>query len=287
MSVAIESVSKQYPNGVRALTEVSVTIEVGMFGLLGPNGAGKTTLLKTIATLIAPTSGRVTVMGHDVVIKPQKVRRYLGYLPQEFGLYQQLTGWEFLDYVGCLKGLKRRRQAATEALEAVGLIDVARRRVSTYSGGMKQRLGIAQALLGSPPVLIVDEPTVGLDPAERIRFRNLLAQLAKDRVVILSTHIVGDIERSCDTVGVLRAGRLIFCDCPQRLTQKSQGHVWEVPSDSLVHDGRLEQWQIVSTQHRVDGLTLRVISEQKPHAQALSVESTLEDAYMYLLGGVL
>jgi ABC-2 type transport system ATP-binding protein len=207
MEITITRLTKHYGK-VRALEEVSLQIGGGMFGLLGPNGAGKTTLMRIITTLVPPTAGKVSVGGADVMKDPGSIRQQLGYLPQEFGFYKSLNAYEMLDYIAVMKNIppKQRKSQVNNVLEAVNLQNTALRRVGGFSGGMKQRLGIAQALLGDPQLLVVDEPTAGLDPEERIRFRNLLARLSRERTVLLSTHIVADIEASCSGMAVLDRG---------------------------------------------------------------------------------
>ncbi len=285
MNVSIQYLHKTYRGGFQALRDVNLEITTGMFGLLGPNGAGKTTLLRILATLLTPTQGRVTVDGFDVCDQHQKwaVKQILGYLPQELGLYPSLTVTEFLDYVATLKNLHHplvRAAAVDKVVSLASLRTVAHQRIHTLSGGMKRRVGIAQALLGDPQLLIVDEPTAGLDPAERVRFRNLLVQLSAECVVILSTHIVEDIANTCQDMAVLRQGEVRFRGSPAALIQETDGQVWEL--DLPEGQTPLPAWQIAS-QVPVDGdLRIRVVGP-RPADAARPVRPTLEEAYLFLM----
>jgi ABC-type multidrug transport system ATPase subunit len=285
MKVSFQNVSKTYRGGVQALSDIDLEITTGMFCLLGPNGAGKTTLLRILATLLNPSRGRVTVDGFDVSDSHQKwaVKQILGYLPQELGLYPGLTVTEFLDYIATLKNLHHplvRAEAVDRVIQLAGLRNVAYQRIQTLSGGMKRRVGIAQALLGTPKLLIVDEPTVGLDPEERVRFRTLLARLASDCVVILSTHIVEDIATTCYDLAVLHLGKIRFRGSPQALIQSASGQAWEVelPAGSTPP----ADWHIVSQIQSADQLRLRVSGSQ-PCESAHPVTPTLEEAYLTLM----
>ncbi len=256
-----------------------------MFGLLGPNGAGKTTLIRILAGLLRPTSGRVRVFGHDVT-EPQgklAVKALLGYLPQELSFYPDLTAREFLDYVALLKGLSdpntRRRQIA-DRLELVRLTEAADRRLKTYSGGMKRRVGIAQALLGEPQLIIVDEPTVGLDPEERVRLRNLLGDTARHCTVILSTHIVEDISQSCNDLAVINRGMVLQRSSPREIMAQAQGHVWHILAAGERPDGGLA---VVSTLQLEAGVQYRVVGAPDARYSAVAVQPTLEDGYMWLM----
>jgi ABC-2 type transport system ATP-binding protein len=257
--IEIQSLTVVYPSGTRALDGVDLKIETGLFGLLGPNGAGKTTMMKVLATLLRPTSGSARILGHDVVAERRAIRSRLGFLPQEFGAYRILRTGEFLDYMARLAGVPvlERTQRVSETLEQVGLEKVRDRKVKKLSGGMLRRLGVAQALVGRPSVLIVDEPTVGLDPEERARFRGLIAELAADRVILLSTHIVSDIAGTCNDMALLVKGRLAYRGSPARLTEQARDKTFEF--DSLPSE--------------IEKLTkgLAVIS---------TVEPNLEDAYI-------
>ncbi len=295
LNVDITGVSKVYRPGVRALVDINLGIGPGMFGLLGPNGAGKTTLMRILATLHDPTTGSVFVDGLDLAKNRERIRRMLGYLPQSFGLYPRLTAWETLDYIGSLKGLSSgadRRRRVQEALEMVNLWDARRRRVREFSGGMLQRLGIAQALLGDVRLLIVDEPTAGLDPEERIRFRNLLSMMSGDRVVLLSTHIVGDIEATCSDMAVIREGSIAFRGTPSQLIEATRGKVWEVRCKREALDRfRAPNIVVVGAQNHGDMVEARVVSAAMPLAgegsQVVPVaQPTLEDAYIALMEAV-
>jgi ABC-2 type transport system ATP-binding protein len=257
----------------------------GIVGLLGPNGAGKSTLMRVLSTLAKATAGRVLWRGEDIARKPDALRRELGYLPQDFGVYEALSAREFLAFLAAVKGLPAKSVAARvdACLEMVGLTDVADRRLGGYSGGMRQRVGIAQALLNDPKLLIVDEPTVGLDPEERVRFRHLLAELAGERLVILSTHIVSDIEASAATLAVMAGGRLRFHGTPEALLAQADGHVWSwtIPAEQLA-DLRVRM-RISRAQRRAHGVEVRVVGEAPPSGDAVPVAPDLEDAYLWLL----
>jgi ABC-type multidrug transport system ATPase subunit len=290
MNVNIDQLSKSYGTRLRriqALDQVTLQINPGMFGLLGPNGAGKTTLLRIIATLLKPTHGRVTVDGFDVSDRRQKwvIKQLLGFLPQELGLYNGLSPAEFLDYIATLKNLHNphvRAEAVAQVMALTGLRTVAHQRIGTLSGGMKRRVGIAQALLGDPQLLIVDEPTAGLDPEERVRFRNLLAGLATERIVILSTHIVEDIAATCNMMAVLDQGRVRFHGAPSALIAAAEGQAWEV--EIPLNQSPPVSWCIASRVLAAESLRLRVVGEQ-PDQSARPVVPTLEEAYLVLMRG--
>ncbi|MEU7875910.1 ATP-binding cassette domain-containing protein [Dactylosporangium sp. NPDC049140] len=281
MRIEIERLTKTYHGGVAALDGLDLVVPTGMFGLLGANGAGKTTLMRILAGIVRPSSGRVTVGGHDLGDGAGRtaVQRELGYLPQDLGVYPDLTARQFLDYVALLKGLDdraARRRRVGELLEVVALTEHADRRLRGFSGGMRQRVGIAQALLADPRLLIVDEPTAGLDPEERIRFRTLLSQFAGRRTVLLSTHIVDDIAQTCREVAVLAKGRLIFRGTVGDLTRRAEGRVW-----SLVTDGPPPaDGTIVSAIPQEGGVRYRIVAPAAPSPQALPVEPGLEDGYL-------
>lgn len=285
-----QGLTRRYGRGVMALDGVNLEIGEGLFGLLGPNGAGKTTLMRILATLLPPTAGRATVGPYDVRRDQHEIRRILGYLPQEFGLYRRLAVGEVLEYVAGLKGIApgRRRAEVDRVVEITNLGDVRRRPVGALSGGMKRRLGIAQALLGSPRVLIVDEPTAGLDPEERIRFRNLLSELGRGRVVILSTHVVADVESIALRVGVLNRGHLVFSGDPEGLRGLARGLVWElwVPDEHIDRITRPPQSvHPISTRMMPGGAEVRVLSPESPWGEGRPVEPTLEDGYVALVSG--
>ncbi|WP_068783548.1 ABC transporter ATP-binding protein [Paenibacillus phocaensis] len=283
--IQMDHLSKKYGRGGLALDEVTLTLNEGMVGLLGPNGAGKSSLMRILATLTPPTSGEATVFGVPLR-QAEEIRRLIGYLPQQFQVYPQLTGVEYLDYVAVMKGMtdKKKRKAEIDALlEQVNLKDKARRRVQTYSGGMKRRLGIAQALLGSPQVLIVDEPTAGLDPEERVRFRNLLTRFSLGRIVLLSTHIVADIESNCRQIAVLDKGKVKLSGELADLQEFGRGKVWEGRLSESQFAG-LDPMSVVSTRPVDGGLLCRIIGEAPPSGtDAIPVPPTLEDGYLALL----
>jgi ABC-type multidrug transport system ATPase subunit len=288
--ITVNNLTKTYRGRIQALRGIDLEIESGLFGLVGPNGAGKTTLMCILAGLLRPTGGSVEVLGHDVTTArgKQAVKATLGYLPQELGLYPTLTAREFLDYVAILKGLADRRARSRqidELLELVGLAEAADRRLKTYSGGMKRRVGIAQALLGDPRLLIVDEPTSGLDPEERVRLRNLLAEMAGRRTVILSTHIVEDVSQSCTDLAVLCQGRVLYHGAPRELIARARGRVWRIVTDGEKPDSELT---VVSTRQLDTGVEYRVLGEPTAHStahagQAEPVEPSLEDGYIWLM----
>jgi ABC-2 type transport system ATP-binding protein len=285
MNILIQNLSKTYHGRVHALVGVDLEIETGMFGLLGPNGAGKTTLLRILATLLKPTQGRVVIDGLDIANRQQKwaVKQMLGYLPQELGLYPNLTVYEFLDYIATLKNIydsSLRSHEITRVMSAAGLSPFAHQLIRTLSGGMKRRVGIAQALLGEPRLLIVDEPTAGLDPEERVRFRTLLGKLAADRIVILSTHIVEDIAASCREMAVLNKGRLCFKGSPAELIQAAEGHTWQVHLAAGVEPNA--SWQVVSRIQDRDAVQFRVVGS-RPVDYADPVQPNLEEAYLVLM----
>jgi ABC-type multidrug transport system ATPase subunit len=278
----IRSLAKRYPGGTLALSDFSLSLGAGVLGLLGPNGAGKTTLLSILATVTKPTSGTFLWEGRDGVREPLAVRRALGYLPQDFGVYDKLTAREFLAYLGRLKGVAERdlKRRVAALLELVNLHGAADRRLGGFSGGMRQRVGIAQALLGDPKLVIVDEPTAGLDPEERVRFRNLLSEIAHGRLVILSTHIVSDVEAVASRIAVIRQGRLVALATPEELLRRAVGRVFAavVGSEELP---RLQQRVAVSNLvRRSDGVHLRFVGDGAALPGARQVEPSLEDAYL-------
>ncbi len=288
--IDIRNLTKFYGKGqhaVRALNEVTLQINEGMFGLLGPNGAGKTTLMRILAGIIRPSRGQVVINGLDLSDEKdkQRLKAQLGYLPQELGLYPDLSAWEFIDYMAILKGMHadaERSKRVKEVLEIVGLQENAERKIGGFSGGMKRRVGIAQAIVNDPSILIVDEPTAGLDPEERIRFRNLLVKMAGDRVILLSTHIVEDVGLTSQKMAVLSYGSIQFEGSPSELIKKAEGHVWELTTTSTEKpDGGL---MIVSMLHQSDGIRYRLVGENKPaDASAVAVKPGLEDGYIWLM----
>ncbi len=277
----IESVSKKFRGGNFGVREVSLELQSGVIGLLGPNGAGKTTLMQMIATITRPTSGRILFQGVDVAKKPNELRRKLGYLPQDFGVYDNLTALEFLSYFAALKGVHSKARVM-QLLESVNLHAVAQRAVGGFSGGMKQRLGIAQALINDPELVIVDEPTAGLDPEERVRFRNVLSEIGFGKLVILSTHIVSDIESIATQIAVMKEGGLLTLAAPEELLREAQGHAWKSVVSSEEFDRLRTTLKISSAVRRPDGVHIRFVGAA-PSSGATSVEPELEDAFLYLM----
>ncbi len=285
MRLVVHNVSKEYGGKVQALRSVEFALGAGVLGLLGPNGAGKSTLMRILATITQATSGSVLWNETEIARDPDALRAVLGYLPQDFGVYSNLNAFEFLDYLAAVKGIAAgaARKRIGELLDLVNLTDAAKRPLGGYSGGMRQRVGIAQALLNDPQLLIVDEPTAGLDPEERMRFRNLLSELSGERIVILSTHIVSDVEAVATQIAILSDGQLLAHDSPETLLASVSGRVWEVvvPSAEL---GALRLKHLVSsTTHRSDGVHARVVADAAPDRTARSLEPSLEDAYLAAL----
>lgn len=288
MRIVATGLTKIYPKGtVPALDNVDLEIGQGTFGLLGPNGAGKTTLIKILSTQMAPTSGRISVGAWDLQRNRSEVRRSLGYLPQHFGSYPQLTAWEFLDYMDRLAAGRRRngrRARVRDALENVGLYEARDRRTGTFSGGMMRRLGIAQAIVGDPEILVVDEPTVGLDPEERIRFRGILTRLSRDRAILISTHIVGDISSTCDDLAVMNAGRIVYRGSPEALVDRANGKTWRVQADEAEFETISLKFLVVTVAVYGGRMDLRFVGDGRPPANAEPVLPNLEDAYVYFMG---
>jgi ABC-2 type transport system ATP-binding protein len=280
--LTISSLSKTYPNGVRALSEVTLAIDKGLFGLLGPNGAGKSTLMRTIATLQEPDAGSLRFEGHDVVADPRFLRRRLGYLPQDFGVYPKVPALDLLEHLAVLKGVKDARQI-DELLRLTNLWDVRKRAVSTFSGGMKQRFGIAQALLGNPALIIVDEPTAGLDPEERNRFHDLLSEIGENVVVILSTHIVDDVSDLCSRMAVLAGGRVLLEGKPLELMRGLDGKVWRktIRKEEVA---RYRESQVVLSTRLFAGETrIHILADAQPEPGFEPVAADLEDVYFSVL----
>lgn len=284
MKLVIDKVSKRYRGGNWALKEFSLELEPGVLGLLGPNGAGKTTLMSILATITRATEGRVTWNGTDVASNPDGLRAVLGYLPQDFGIYPNLNAVEFLEYLAAVKGLDAAtsRRRIDELLKLVNLADVRKRPLGGYSGGMKQRVGIAQALLNDPQLLIVDEPTAGLDPEERVRFRNLLSDLSGERIVILSTHIVSDVEATATDIALIAQGTLVTHASPEELLRQVEGKVWEWVLPSTELNAAKQKYLISNTVRRSDGVHARVLADAPPSG-AQPVTPNLEDAYLFCL----
>ncbi len=283
MELAIKQLSKKYDRTKYGLKDFSLTLMPGIWGLLGPNGAGKSTLMRILATITKPTSGIVTWNGNDIQKKPNEIRRVLGYLPQDFGIYPNLNAVEFLEYMAAIKGVsgKQTRARINDLLEMVNLYDVRKRPLGGYSGGMKQRIGIAQAMLNNPEILIVDEPTVGLDPEERVRFRNLLTDLSGEHIVMLSTHIVSDVEAIASQIAMINQGQLIKSDLPENFLRAVNGKVWEWVTESSDLIAARKTHLLSGVLRQADGIRLRAIATTQPHPLAEAVLPNLEDAYLY------
>ncbi len=285
MLLDIENVGKQYRRDLWGLRHFTLSLGPGVFGLLGPNGAGKSTLMRVLATITLATEGQVAWNGKNIAQQPNELRRTLGYLPQDFGIYPNLNAVEFLEYLAVMKGLEGRaaRRRVDELLQLVNLVDASKRPLGSYSGGMKQRVGVAQALLNDPQLLILDEPTVGLDPQERVRFRQLIADLSGDRLVILSTHIVSDVEAAATSMAIINKGQLITCGAPEQILKMVEGKVcrWTVPSQDL--PAIRQKYLISGTIRHAVGFLVRVVSDGCPDAEAEPVAATVEDAYLYLV----
>jgi ABC-2 type transport system ATP-binding protein len=282
----LHDVSHVYPNGTRALDQVTLSIARGMYGLLGPNGAGKSTLMRAIATLQTPTEGAIRFGEVDVIREPEKLRRTLGYLPQDFGVYPRVSAYEMLDHLAVLKGITSSadRKATVETLlHQVNLWSVRKKMLSAFSGGMRQRFGIAQALIGNPELIIVDEPTAGLDPEERNRFLNLLAEIGENVVVILSTHIVADVSELCARMAVLADGRVQREGAPQELIRATRGRIWM----KVIERGELvryrEEYELLSTRLCAGRTVVHILSDRDPGNGFTSIEAGLEDVYFSTL----
>ena len=282
MELSLDRLTKHYGRKI-AVDCVSAALKPGVYGLLGANGAGKTTLMRMLCAILESTSGEVLLDGKEVTSMGADYRNVLGYLPQDFGYYPNYTAMEFLMYVSALKGIPKNiaKKRAGELLEEVGLSDVADKKVKTFSGGMKQRVGVAQALLNNPDILIMDEPTSGLDPKERVRFRNLLSDYAGDKIVVLSTHIVSDIEAIADEVLLMKKGKFVLQGSVPELIKKADGKVWEL----TVPQEETRKWQAKATvanlRHEGQQVVLRIISDTRPSEMAIPCEATLEDLYLY------
>lgn len=288
MELRIENLSKLYPNGTQALQNVSLNIQLGMFGLLGPNGAGKSTLMRTLATLQEADSGQAVLGDIDVLRQKDAVRRVLGYLPQEFGLYPKVSAEDLLAYFAVLKGItyaKERRELVQALLQQTNLYEHRRKALGSFSGGMKQRFGIAQALLANPRLIIVDEPTAGLDPEERVRFHNLLSAIGQNIIVILSTHIVSDVSDLCGAMAIIHEGRVRVAGNPSQLVAQLEGKVWR---KSIAHDevARFrDRYQLISMRLFAGQTLVHVLSTQAPEAGFEPVEPDLEDFYFATIKG--
>jgi ABC-2 type transport system ATP-binding protein len=280
MQLILDRLTKQYKNKI-AVDRLSLTLQPGVYGLLGANGAGKTTLMRMICGILKPTSGEVSFNGIDV--SSEDYRDVLGYLPQEFGYYPGFTAQDFLCYMASLKGIpkKKAEQKVLELLELVSLLEMKDKKIKTFSGGMKQRLGIAQALLNNPQILILDEPTAGLDPKERVRFRNLISKLGRDRIILLSTHIVSDVEYIAGTILVMRNGQLVQHGSMEDIIQVIYDKVWECSVSRSLADELTASYPIINMRNEENSIFLRLICDQAPCEDATSVSATLEDLYLY------
>lgn len=280
--LSVKQLSHRFKH-VQALQQINLELTAGIYGLVGPNGAGKSTLMRILADIILPIEGQVLFNNHDITTLGMSYREKLGYLPQEFNGYTHFTAEEFLRYVANLKGLTKSEEQVrvAELLELVGLDDVKKRKLKGYSGGMKRRVGIAQALLNDPSVLILDEPTAGLDPNERIRLRGILSKLAKDKVIILSTHIISDVESIADEVILLKEGKIIQKECPKTMIESLRNQVWSfiIPEGELAY--YVEKYPIINMHQQQSRVELRCIAKQQPHSKAVNVEPRLEDMYVY------
>lgn len=282
MELSLNCLVKHYGNKI-AVDGVSAVLKPGVYGLLGANGAGKTTLMRMLCAVLESTSGEVLFNGKEITKMGADYRNILGYLPQDFGYYPNYTAMEFLIYISVLKGIPKSiaGKRSKELLDEVGLSHAANKKMKTFSGGMKQRVGIAQALLNNPDILILDEPTAGLDPKERVRFRNLISEYAGDKIVILSTHIVSDVEAIADEVLLMKKGRFVLQGTVQELTERANGKVWEV----TVPAKEVRRWQVNTTvanlRHEGKEVVLRIVSDHRPAEQAVPCEATLEDLYLY------
>lgn len=287
MNISVQGLNKVYDNGKHALNDINLDIESGMFGLLGPNGAGKSTFMRILVTLMKPTSGSIFIDGLDIQKDRSEIRKILGYLPQDFRFFTKLKTWEFLDYAARLAGIKNKKERRSRVdlwLENVGLFDVRDRAADKLSGGMKRRLGIAQALIGEPKLLVVDEPTTGLDPEERIRFRNILSDISqKDAIIILSTHIVGDISSICQSMTLMDNGHLGYNGSPEELIDRTRGHVFRVETSGKEYDILKNAYPVISTIPTDKGWDVQFVGENVEVKNAVQVEPTLEDAYVYYM----
>ncbi|MCF6356254.1 MAG: ABC transporter ATP-binding protein [Draconibacterium sp.] len=287
MHIKIENLNKIYRGGNYAIKNLNLEIPNGMFGLLGPNGAGKSTLMRILVTLMKPTSGKVTVNDMDLAKHRREIRSMLGYLPQDFSFFSKLKTYEFLDYAARLAGMKNgaaRRTAVDQMLEEVGLFEARDRNANKLSGGMKRRLGIAQALINDPKIIVVDEPTTGLDPEERIRFRNLLATISeRDVIIILSTHIVGDISSTCNTMALLNSGKLAFTGSPEELVKEAEGNVWQIEATEAEYLEINEKYPVISTIPIDGGWEVQVVASDINGYQGKPIAPNLEHAYVHFM----
>lgn len=281
MELNIKNLNKTYPGGVQALKNIDLSIKNGLFGLLGPNGAGKSTLMRTIATLQAPDSGSILMDDLDILQEKQKMRNILGYLPQEFGVYKNISAYRLLEHIAVLKGITDkniRRSVVINIMKQTNLFDLRNKKLGSFSGGMKQRFGVAQALLGNPKIVIVDEPTAGLDPAERKRFLNILSEIGEQIIVILSTHIVDDVADICTDMAIIDKGELKYVDTPGKAIEKLKGKVWQKTIAKVEESQYLENYKVLSTKINEGMLDIHVLSNQSPGVFE-RVNPDLEDVY--------
>ncbi|MCG8702340.1 MAG: ABC transporter ATP-binding protein [Bacteroidales bacterium] len=287
MEISIKGLNKIYKGGYQALNDINLTIKEGMFGLLGPNGAGKSTLMRILVTLLQATSGEILINGKDINKHRHELRKMLGYLPQDFRFFTKLKSHEFLEYAARLGGItssKERKKRVEEMLEKVGLSHVRNRMANNLSGGMKRRLGIAQALIAYPQIIIVDEPTTGLDPEERIRFRNLLSDLSHtDTIIILSTHIVGDISSTCNQMALLNSGQLAYYGTPDKLVENTKGYVWHAEVSQEQYDDLKNDYPIISTIPSGAGWEIQFVGEKPGGIDAKEIHPNLEHAYVHFM----
>lgn len=289
MELVIKNLSKTYPNGIKAINDISLTIEPGMFGLLGPNGAGKSSLMRTIATLQEPDSGSVQLGDIDVLHQKQELRKVLGYLPQEFGVYPKITAYELLNHMAILKGITNkteRKDLVNALLERVNLDKFKKKAVGGFSGGMRQRFGIAQALIGNPQLVIVDEPTAGLDPGERNRFYNLLAEIGEQVIVILSTHIVEDVRELCSKMAIINQGSLLYHGEPETAMNELDGVIWQKSIEKTEMETYASQYQIISNKLVGGKPIIHIFSAENPENGFKPVDADLEDVFFSRVSGV-
>ena len=282
MNLQIKDLSKTYSNGVQALKGITLTIPQGMFGLLGPNGAGKSSLMRTLATLQEADSGSVTLDTLDVLKDKESVRKILGYLPQEFGVYPKISSFKMLNHIASLKGVTHkgeRKDLVESLLHKTNLWNVRNKSLGTYSGGMKQRFGIAQALIGNPKLIIVDEPTAGLDPAERVRFHNLLSEIGENTIVILSTHIVEDVANLCSNMAIICLGEVVSQGNPQDLTRSVSGKIWRKTIDRKDFEAHQQEFRVISSHLKAGKTVIHVFSDGQPDASFENIKANLEDVY--------
>lgn len=282
MELQLDRVTKQYGTK-RAVDRLNLSMKVGVYGLLGANGAGKTTLMRLLCDILNPTSGEIRYDGQNIHVMGEEYRSLLGYLPQNFGYYPEFTAEKFMLYMAALKGLNRSfaQNRTEELLRLVGLEKERRKKIKTFSGGMKRRLGIAQAMLNEPEILILDEPTAGLDPKERVRFRNLISSFSKDKIVLLSTHIVSDVEYIADKIFLMKEGQILKEGTPEEITAQMNGLVWECGVDEKRAAELEYRYTIVNMKKKNGAIELRIVSDTKPDEAAISVDATLEDMYLY------